>query len=116
MNDPRPVDQLPNIVVIFADDLGYGDLGCYGSETIATPNLDRLAAEGLRFSDFYAAAPFCSPSRASVSLNAGSCKTNRFRASILRSPYLLQIISTKSIVSSGISRTETLGGSCSMAR
>jgi len=62
----RPLPSSPNIVIIFADDLGYGDLGCYGSETIATPNLDRLASEGLRFTDFYAAAPFCSPSRASI--------------------------------------------------
>ncbi len=56
----------PNIVVIFADDLGYGDLGCYGSPTIATPRLDRMAAEGLRFTDFYAAAEVCSPSRAAL--------------------------------------------------
>ena len=56
----------PNFVVIFADDLGYGDLGVYGSETIRTPNLDRMAAEGMRFTDFYATAPFCSPSRASL--------------------------------------------------
>ena len=56
----------PNFVVIFADDLGYGDLGAYGSETIRTPNLDRMAAEGMRFTDFYATAPFCSPSRASL--------------------------------------------------
>ena len=60
-------DTMPaNVVVILADDLGYGDLSCYGSETIATPHLDQLAAEGLRFTDFYAAAPFCSPSRASM--------------------------------------------------
>ncbi len=58
--------QKPNFVVIFADDLGYGDLGVYGSETIRTPNLDRMAAEGMRFTDFYASAPFCSPSRASL--------------------------------------------------
>ena len=56
----------PNFVVIFADDLGYGDLGVYGSERIRTPHLDRMAAEGMRFTDFYAAAPFCSPSRASI--------------------------------------------------
>ncbi len=60
------VAQKPNFVVIFADDLGYGDLGVYGSEEIRTPNLDRMAAEGMRFSDFYTAAPFCSPSRASL--------------------------------------------------
>ena len=53
----------PNIIIIFADDLGYGDLSCYGSDKIATPNLDRLASEGLRFTDFYATTPFCSPSR-----------------------------------------------------
>ena len=58
--------EQPNFVVIFADDLGYGDLGAYGSETIRTPNLDRMAAEGMRFTDFYATAPFCSPSRASL--------------------------------------------------
>ncbi|MBI1355181.1 MAG: sulfatase-like hydrolase/transferase [Acidobacteria bacterium] len=58
--------QKPNFVILFADDLGYGDLGVYGSSTIRTPRLDRMAREGLRFTDFYAAAPFCSPSRASI--------------------------------------------------
>ncbi len=59
-------DQPPNLIVIFADDLGYGDLACYGSPTIATPHLDRMAREGLRFTDAYAAAPFCSPSRSGL--------------------------------------------------
>jgi len=45
--------QLPNIVIIHADDMGYGDLGCYGSKSIATPNIDQLAREGMRFTDFY---------------------------------------------------------------
>ncbi len=62
----------PNIVVIFADDLGYGDLGCYGSPTIRTPHLDQMAAEGLRFTDFYSAAEVCTPSRAA--LLTGSCR------------------------------------------
>ncbi len=53
----------PNFIVIFTDDQGYGDLGCYGSPNIETPNIDRLAAGGLRFTSFYAA-PFCGPSRA----------------------------------------------------
>ena len=57
---------LPNIVVINADDLGYGDLGCYGSKVIATPRIDRMAREGVRFTDFYVASPFCSPSRAAL--------------------------------------------------
>jgi arylsulfatase A len=59
-------ERPPNLVVIFCDDLGYGDLGCYGNPTIRTPHLDRMAAEGLRFTDFYAAAPVCTPSRAAL--------------------------------------------------
>ena len=49
----------PNIIYILADDLGYGDLSCYGHPSIRTPHLDRMAATGLRFTDFYAAAPVC---------------------------------------------------------
>jgi arylsulfatase A-like enzyme len=56
----------PNVVLILADDLGWADLGCYGSKYHKTPNLDRLAAQGLRFTDAYAAAPVCSPSRAAI--------------------------------------------------
>ena len=56
----------PNIVIILADDLGYGDLACYGHPTIKTPNLDRMAAQGMKFTQFYSAAPFCSPSRAAL--------------------------------------------------
>lgn len=58
--------EKPNLIVIFADDLGYGDLSCYGSKTIRTPRLDQMAREGMRFTDFYAGAPFCSPSRAAL--------------------------------------------------
>jgi arylsulfatase len=57
------VPTRPNVVLIVADDLGYGELGCYGQVKIATPHLDRLAAEGLRFTQFYAGAPVCAPSR-----------------------------------------------------
>ena len=56
----------PNIVFILMDDLGWRDLGCYGSEFYETPNLDRLASEGVRFTDAYAACPVCSPTRASI--------------------------------------------------
>ena len=56
----------PNVVIIFADDLGYGDLGAYGHPTIRTPNLDRMAAEGQRWTSFYSQAPVCSPSRAAL--------------------------------------------------
>lgn len=62
---PAP-ESLPNFVILLADDLGYGDLGCYGSGVIRTPNLDRLALQGVRFTDCYAAAPVCSPSRAAL--------------------------------------------------
>jgi arylsulfatase A-like enzyme len=53
----------PNLVFILADDLGWGDLGCYGQKRIRTPNIDRLAAEGMRFTDCYAGAPVCGSSR-----------------------------------------------------
>ncbi|MFN7140701.1 MAG: sulfatase, partial [Limisphaerales bacterium] len=56
----------PNIIVIFADDLGYGDLGCYGHPSIHTPHLDKMAAEGMRFTDFYTAGCVCTPSRAAL--------------------------------------------------
>jgi len=55
----------PNVVIIFTDDQGYGDLGCYGSPNIHTPNIDRMADEGMRFTSFYAAS-FCAPSRAQL--------------------------------------------------
>jgi arylsulfatase A len=59
-------ERPPNFIVIFADDLGYGDLGCFGHPTISTPQLDRLASEGQRWTDFYAAASICTPSRAAL--------------------------------------------------
>ena len=59
-------DPPPNVVILFADDLGYGDLGCYGHPTIRTPNLDRMAAEGVRFTDFYVSSAVCSASRSAL--------------------------------------------------
>ena len=56
----------PNIVFIYVDDLGYGDLGCYGREDIITPNIDKLASEGVKFTDFYVTASACTPSRGSL--------------------------------------------------
>jgi len=69
----RKPGQKPNIVFILADDLGYGDVGVYGQKQILTPNIDKLANEGTRFTDFYAGAPVCSPSRGSIltGLNTG---------------------------------------------
>src|SRR2546430_8727797 len=58
--------RAPNVVFLLADDLGYGDLGCYGQKRIQTPNLDRLAAEGMRFTQFYAGSTVCAPSRCAL--------------------------------------------------
>jgi len=63
-----PKVRRPNILLIVADDLGYGDLGCYGSTKIRTPNLDRLASEGIRFTQFYAGSTVCAPARAALML------------------------------------------------
>ncbi|XP_029410175.1 arylsulfatase D-like, partial [Nannospalax galili] len=59
-----PGTAKPNILLIMADDLGVGDLGCYGNETLRTPSIDRLAADGVRLTQHLAAAPLCTPSRA----------------------------------------------------
>ncbi|NQU54630.1 MAG: sulfatase [Bacteroidetes bacterium] len=56
----------PNIIIFFTDDQGYGDLGCYGGKGFETPNIDQLAANGIRFTDFYVAASVCTPSRAAL--------------------------------------------------
>ncbi|TDF99775.1 sulfatase-like hydrolase/transferase [Paenibacillus piri] len=56
----------PNIIIFYCDDLGYGDLGCYGSDVVRTPHVDRLADDGIRFTNWYSNSPVCSPSRASL--------------------------------------------------
>ena len=71
----------PNIIVMYADDLGFGDIGCYGATSIPTPNLDRLAAEGVKFQQGYATAATCTPSR--YSLLTGSYPWRNPRAAIL---------------------------------
>ena len=86
-------ERRPNIVLILADDLGYGELSCYGQKRYRTPNIDRIAAEGARFTDHYAGAPMCAPSRCCLltGLHAGHARVrNNFtpshgRAGLLRS-------------------------------
>ncbi len=65
--------QKPNVIVILADDLGYGDLSCYGADDIATPNIDRMAAEGAKFNSFYIS-PVCSPTRAALMTGSHSTR------------------------------------------
>ncbi len=62
----RPATSKPDVVFILADDLGWAQVGCYGSDFYETPNIDRLATQGMRFTDAYAACPVCSPTRASI--------------------------------------------------
>src|SRR5512138_1767250 len=71
----QAAERAPNIIFILADDLGYGDLGCYGQKKIQTPNLDRMANQGIRFTSFYAGSTVCAPSRCALmtGLHTGHC-------------------------------------------
>src|SRR5947209_18185963 len=62
----RAADRPPNVVLIFVDDMGYGDLSCYGATGYSTPNIDRMASEGMKFTDFYVGQAVCSASRAAL--------------------------------------------------
>jgi len=78
----KKANSKPNFVIILADDLGYGDLGCFGHPTIRTPNLDRMATEGQKWTSFYVAAPVCTPSRAALltgrlAIRSGMCSEKR---------------------------------------
>ena len=94
----------PNVVIILADDLGYGDLGCYGHPTIKTPHLDQMAAEGLRFTQFYSAAEVCTPSRAALMTGRYPVRSgmahNQFR--------VLRAISTGGLPASEITLAQAL--------
>lgn len=75
-------DRPPNFVVLFVDDLGYGDLACFGHPTIRTPHLDKMAREGMRFTQFYSACSVCTPSRAALltgrlPIRSGMCSSKR---------------------------------------
>ncbi|MHA1660932.1 MAG: sulfatase family protein [Promethearchaeota archaeon] len=78
----EPKSILPNIVFIFADDLGYGDLGSYGSKKIPTPNIDRIAAQGIKFTDAHSSSAVCTPSRYSV-MTGRYCWRSRLKRGVL---------------------------------
>jgi arylsulfatase A-like enzyme len=80
-------ENLPNFVVIFVDDLGYGDLGCYGSETIKTPRLDQMASEGVRFTSFYAQ-NLCGPSRSALLTGCYPLRNAKKENRVTPHPYL----------------------------
>lgn len=92
----------PNVVLIYADDLGYADLGCYGSR-IPTPNIDRLAVEGIRFSNFYAAQAVCSASRAALMTG---CYPNRVGILGALGPKSTVGLSTNEITIAGLLRSQ----------
>jgi arylsulfatase A-like enzyme len=69
-------ERKPNFIIIFTDDQGYRDLGCFGSPTIQSPNLDRMAAEGIKLTSFYVAAPLCTPSRAALMTGSYPSRVN----------------------------------------
>lgn len=76
------VPEKPNVVIFLCDDLGYGDLGCYGHPSIRTPNIDRMAREGMKFTNFYSASEVCTPSRAALltgrlPVRTGMCSNTR---------------------------------------
>ena len=79
----------PNILVLLADDLGYSDLSCYGSRSTQTPQLDQLAASGMRFTDFYAPAPNCSPSRAGLLTGRSPSRTGMYSYIPANGPHYL---------------------------
>ncbi|MEM7144847.1 MAG: sulfatase-like hydrolase/transferase [Verrucomicrobiota bacterium] len=78
--------DLPNVLIVLADDLGYGDLGCYGNEVVRTPHLDGFAAEGMRFTDCYAAAANCSPARTGLMTGRTPYRVGIFSAIPFMSP------------------------------
>ena len=63
----QEVAEPPNIILVFIDDMGWGDFSCFGNQAVETQNIDRLAKEGIRFEQFYVNSPICSPSRVAIS-------------------------------------------------
>ena len=98
----------PNIIYIMTDDLGYGDLGCYGQQAIQTPNIDRLAAEGVRFTDHYAGHTVCRPSRLVLWLGKHVGHTgligNRPRSLTSQEPTVARLLKDAGYVTGGVGK------------
>ena len=75
-------DQRPNVIVLLADDLGVGDLGCFGNDSMRTPNIDRLCNEGVKFTHHLAAAALCTPSRAALMTGRYAIRSGTNQSSI----------------------------------
>jgi arylsulfatase len=103
----------PNIILFLADDLGYGELGCYGQDKIATPNIDRLAQQGLRFTQFYSGSPVCAPSRCTImtGLHTGHAyiRNNKGRAVVGQHPILQDTVTVARLLQSGGYTTGCVG-------
>jgi arylsulfatase A-like enzyme len=104
---PGPRGRPPNIIFILADDLGYGDLGCYGQKRIQTPRLDRMAAEGLRFTQVYAGSTVCAPSR-SVLMTGQHTGHTRIRGNA-RHPLLTEDLTVAEVLKTAGYRTGLIG-------
>ncbi len=88
-NQPTFSKNQPNIVIIFTDDLGYGDLGCYGATHVETPNIDKLAAQGRRFTDAHSASATCTPSRYALLTGQYPIREDLFAPVFLKSPLIV---------------------------
>ncbi|MBA2114640.1 sulfatase family protein [Bremerella alba] len=100
--DGRP----PNVIVILCDNLGYGDVGCFGSKLHRTPHLDRMAAEGMKFTDLYAASGVCTPSRAALLTGCYPARVNMHKSET--GGAVLQPVSSKGLAASEITIAELL--------
>ncbi len=103
-----PASRQPNFIVIFCDDLGYADVGCFGSKRNKTPHIDTMAAEGTRFTDFYVTAPVCSPSRSSLMTGCYPLRVDLSRSG--RGPYVLLPADNKGLNPSETTIAELLKG------
>ena len=82
----------PNMIVILADDLGYGDVGCYGATKVKTPNIDRLASEGRRFTDAHSASAVCTPSRYALLTGEYPFRRNLWGPVMNQSPLVVDVV------------------------